>query len=316
MDWIPPMEPISTKILMLGEEWIHQIKWDGIRGMTYIDESSHRVFTKNGNERTIYYPELNEIKGLVNGKKMVLDGEIVVLDDNNRPTFQQSLIRERVSNPHRVNYYARQYPVVYVIFDILFLGDRALTSLPLKNRREILYESIQIGPSITITDDFKDGKGLFNLMKNKNWEGIVSKRLDSHYLPAKNHKAWYKLKTMKKMLAVVCGIQWKNGFPNSLVLGIYQEEHWVFIGKASLGLTQNDLKNLKEYSTALKSQESPFTNTIGMSKEPITWLQPIITCWVSFLEWTNDDVLRHPKILGFSNQKAIEADGKEWAIDG
>lgn len=82
------MEPISTKILMLGEEWIHQIKWDGIRGMTYIDESSHRVFTKNGNERTIYYPELNEIRGLVNGKKMVLDGEIVVLDDKNNKNNQ------------------------------------------------------------------------------------------------------------------------------------------------------------------------------------------------------------------------------------
>lgn len=333
------MEPITTRTMVCGPEWTHQIKWDGIRCLSYFDSSSFngeslRLFTKSGRERTGFYPELSQLENMLQGRNVVLDGELVVLGDDSKPTFQLSLARDRVKSMEKLPYYTRNYPVIYVIFDILYLDDQELTQLPLNQRRELLYKTIrtesiythskqtdynQLVSNIIITDDFNDGLGLFELMKRKNWEGIVSKRLDSTYLPAKNHKSWYKFKAMKKILAAICGIQLKNSFPNSLIMGINQEGKWTYIGKASLGLTQEDLKNLKDYSEVKNNGECPFPEAIKQyGRElsgPITWLEPEITCWISFLEWTNDGVLRHPKILGFTNHKTGEADGREWPFD-
>ncbi len=325
MDWIPPMEPLSTKTLIEGPEWIHQIKWDGIRGLTYYSSipsngSQLRIFTKKRRERTEFYPELHILKDIIKGRNAVLDGEMVVLEEDGKPSFQLCLVRERVGNLHRLPYYMRNYPVVYIIFDILYLDDQPLTDLPLIQRMELLRKTISTEANITVTDDFRDGSGLFNLMKQKNWEGIVSKKEDSPYLPAKNHKAWFKYKTMKKILAAVCGIQWKDNLPNALILGMHREDKWIYIGKASLGLSQDDLKLLKDYSAVMEEAECPFFKTTGRDgpgwTDSITWLEPQITCWISFLEWTNDGMLRHPKILGFTSQKAKDADGKEWSLDG
>jgi bifunctional non-homologous end joining protein LigD len=325
MDWIPPMEPISTKSLITGQEWVHQIKWDGIRGLTYYDSESKvgkslRIFTKKGRERTDFYPELHRIQDLIRGKNAVLDGEMVVLGEDSKPAFQLSLIRERVGNPDRLVYYTRKYPVMYVLFDILYLNGQLLTGKPFEKRMEILRNTIREDSNIAVTDDFNDGRGLFELMKKKNWEGIVSKKLGSPYLTAKNHKAWYKYKTMRKILTAVCGIQLKDNYPNSLILGIYKEGEWVYVGKASLGLTQKDLKYLKEYSDTQRVETFPFSGSPRRYGPDlagsIAWLKPAVTCWIGFLEWTNDGVLRHPKILGFTSQKAEEADGKEWSMNG
>lgn len=346
------MEPITTQSMISGPQWIHQIKWDGIRGLTYFDSSSPqgeplRIFTKSGRERTGFYPELIQLTDMIQGRNAVLDGELVVLGEASKPTFQLSLARDRVKSLEKLPYYTRVYPVIYVIFDILFLDDKPLTNLPLKLRREILYNTVltdsvkaesgqtsskfanskhmefnqsdsNFGSNIIITDDFNDGRGLFELMSKKNWEGIVTKKLDSPYLPAKDHKAWYKYKTMRKILAAICGVQLKDDFPISLILGVNQEEKWIYIGKASLGLTQEDLRNFKSYIRIRNNEECVFPEAIKSYERelsgPIAWLKPDITCWISFLEWTNDGVLRHPKILGFTNHKAEEADGREWSL--
>ncbi len=309
------MEPISTKKLIIGSDWIHQIKWDGIRGLTYIDGDNLRVYTKNGNERTAYYPELSDARKLVKANRAVLDGEIIILSDDGRPSFHRSLIRERVTSTGKVKYYMAKYPALYAIFDILYLEDKPVTSLPLHDRREILLSIVEQGQSIMITDDFTDGQGLFELMKQKSWEGIVTKNINSPYLPAKEHSAWYKLKTIKKLLAVVCGASLKASLPNSLILGVNREDGLSFIGKASLGLTQNDLYLIKEHIPKLKSNASPFQEPPRLKEPDVVWFAPVLTCWVSFLEWTNDGVLRHPKILGFASSSPKDADGREWALD-
>jgi len=309
------MEPISTKKLISGSDWIHQIKWDGIRGLTYIEGDSIRVFTKNRNERTAFYPELTDARKLVKANRAVLDGEIIVLGDDGRPSFHRSLIRERVKSPGRVRHYMAKFPAAYAIFDILYLEDKPVTTLPLKERREILISTVEQGQSFMITDDFTDGHGLFELMKQKNWEGIVTKNIYSPYLPAKGHRAWYKLKAIKKLLAIICGTSLKAGMPNSLMLGVNREGALSFIGKASQGLSQTDLYLIKEYMPQLKSDTSPFQDTSGLNEPDVVWFAPVLTCWVSFLEWTDDGVLRHPRILGFSSNSPEEADGREWAMD-
>jgi len=149
-------------------------------------------------------------------------------------------------------------------------------------------------------------------MRQKNYEGIVSKKKSSKYLAGKKHNQWFKTKILKKTLAVIGGLSWRAKSPNSLLLGIYENNNLIYIGNASLGLTQNDFHLLKDYSSTNAQPQSPFAN-LSKAKDT-TWLQPILTCWVSYLEWTDGKSLRHPKILGFSKEQAQNADGKEFSI--
>ncbi|WP_273323712.1 non-homologous end-joining DNA ligase [Vallitalea guaymasensis] len=314
MELIKPMEPILSTEIIEDKDFIHQIKWDGIRGITYIDNDTHKVFTKNGNERTDYYPELNEINHLFNGRSGIIDGEIIVLDDNLRPTFNYILNRERVRNQAKIKYYANKYPIKYIAFDILFLDGKDLRSHPLEDRIEILHRTLNKSGIITITDSFDDGKKLYELMEEKNYEGIVSKNINSKYIAGKKHDMWYKTKIFKKMLTAIGGIQLGNGKIKSLLLGIYSEGNLIYIGNASIGLKESDYNLLKEYMSVISMDESPFAN-INKARNVI-WIKPILTCWVSFLEWTNTNSLRHPKIIGFSSKKATEAIGEEYTYRG
>ncbi|QUH31257.1 ATP-dependent DNA ligase [Vallitalea guaymasensis] len=314
MELIKPMEPILSTEIIEDKDFIHQIKWDGIRGITYIDNDTHKVFTKNGNERTDYYPELNEINHLFNGRSGIIDGEIIVLDDNLRPTFNYILNRERVRNQSKIKYYANKYPIKYIAFDILLLDGKDLRSHPLEDRIEILHKTLNKSGIITITDSFDDGRKLYELMEEKNYEGIVSKNINSKYIAGKKHDMWYKTKIFKKMLTAIGGIQLGNGKIKSLLLGIYSEGNLIYIGNASIGLKESDYNLLKEYMSVISMEESTFTN-IDKDRNVI-WIKPILTCWVSFLEWTNTNSLRHPKIIGFSSKKATEAIGEEYTYRG
>ena len=310
MDWIPPMEPVVSTKLVKKEGWIHQIKWDGIRGLSYIDHGQLKLFTKKGFERTAYYPELQELIKLFKGTSGILDGELIVFDDTDNPSFYRSLIRERIRTESKILHHARKAHVKYIVFDILNFNGIDIRQNDLMSRKELLMKNLTKSGNITITDDFNDGESLYQLMKTKGWEGIVSKNMNSSYVAGKKHTAWYKTKISKKLLAVVGGIQWKNNFPNALLFGIYQEDSLYYIGKASLGLKQKDFMLLKEYSKELTSINSPFKDVTKL--QDVTWIKPSLTCWISFLEWTSSGHLRHPKILGFHGHLPQDANGKEF----
>ncbi|NLU52229.1 MAG: ATP-dependent DNA ligase [Clostridiaceae bacterium] len=313
------MEPILVPKVPEGNEYIHQVKWDGIRGLCYLEDGRIRVFTKKGKERTEFYPELLELPSLVNAKSACFDGELIILNEELRPSFQLSLIRERVNDPRKVEYYAKRYPVMYIVFDLLSLNGKLLTEKPLKKRSELLREHLKNGISIAITDDFTNGDELYSLMKKKQWEGVVSKNINSLYLPGKNHKAWFKTKLSRRMLAIVAGLILKDGNPNSLILALWGNEGLSYIGRASVGLTQEHLKLLKENISRLKSDKNPFhledktvNSKLARELKNAVWFIPSLTVWVSFLEWTSDGGLRHPKILGFTSLPPEEATGKEY----
>lgn len=313
MEWIQPMEPISIPYVKTGEEWIHEIKWDGIRGLSYVQNGRLQLYTKRRNERTAFYPELSEITSLLDSKQAVLDGEIVIFDNAGNPSFYSSLVRERVKDVKKVRHYSGLYPAKYILFDILSFNGEDLTRTPLYERKRILENSVARSGSITLTDSFSNGGELYELIKAKSWEGIVSKKKDSRYVSGKAHDLWFKTKLSRKMLAVVGGIQWSSGMPNSLLLGVYKENALTFIGKASLGLNQEQLYLLKEQSASLGLKECPFSReSLAGVKGDFTWLEPALTCWVHFMEFTNDGQMRHPKILGFSSSKPDEANGKEY----
>lgn len=310
MEWIEPMEPILRPDAASGHQWVHQVKWDGIRILCRVENGKYRIFTRNRRDRTEFYPELEEITGLLGVKSAWLDGEIVVFDQNQKPSFYHALVRERLKNPERACHYSRRNPARYIVFDIMNLDGKDLRPLPLRQRKAILEERLAPGRNVAVTQDFSDGDALLAIMKQKGWEGIVSKQANSPYTGGKRHRYWYKTKLQRRILSVVCGIFMKGGIPASLILGIRPKEEWVCIGRASLGLTQDHFRLLMENMGFLAADSPPFPS-VAATKD-ILWFRPILTCWVSFLEWTNDGSLRHPRILGFSTSSPDEADGTEY----
>lgn len=321
MNWIIPMEPVSCHEVKAGSEYIHEIKWDGIRGLAYFQDNETKIFTKKGNERTDFYPEICSMINKGFNNDMVLDGEIVVFDKSGIPSFHSILTRETVRNKRNLQYYLNNYPVKYMIFDILQYKDNLLTKLPLEERKEILFtivSSIGQNDIIRLSEVYTDGNSLFQKIKKQNMEGIVSKQINSAYFEAKKHNAWFKTKFTKKMLTIVGGIQWKDGYPNSLLLGIKNPDFdkLMFVGKASLGLKRSDLLLLKEYNAELSQDECPFEaefiSDVNMTGSKLTWMIPALTCWISFLELSNDGHFRHPKIAGFTSLSTDEANGRVY----
>lgn len=314
------MEPVSLNKVKEGENFIHEIKWDGIRGLIYLQSGVMKLFTKKGNERTGFYPELEIISKVLKDRNIVLDGEIVVLDTSGQPSFHNVLIRETVKNKRNLDFYLKNYPVKYMVFDILMDKDKLLTKSPLSERKQILEKVISsvtsISDTVFLSQVFEDGSALYETMKEKNMEGIVSKKLNSFYLPGKKHEEWFKTKFTKRMLCIVGGIQWKDKRPNSLLMGTKTKESakLLYMGRASLGLKGTDLQLLMQYKDNLIQEECPFDETgsadFDKSGTELTWTVPALTCWVSFLELSNDGHFRHPKILGFSNLPAKAANGK------
>lgn len=320
MNWIEPMEPISCIGVKEGSEYIHEVKWDGIRGLVYLQNSELKIFTKKGNERTEFYPELNILHDEFKNENIILDGEIVVFNKNGFPSFYNSLIRETVRSKKNLEYYLSNYPIKYVVFDILQYKDKLFTKHPLFERKQLLARLLNSivdrNNTINLSEVYSDGNELFQKMKQNNMEGIVSKKINSFYIGGKKHDAWYKTKFVKKILCIIGGIQWKGENPNSLVLGIKVSENKKlnYVGKASLGLKESDLKLLKEYRKELSQDECPFETSsisnIDITGTELSWVHPSITCWINFLELSNDGHFRHPKINGFTVLPVEEANGR------
>ena len=294
------MEPIRIPYVVDDPEFIHQIKWDGVRGITHIENNRIRVYTKKGYDCTESYPELTDLLSRIDAGQAVLDGELVVMD-NGKPSFYRALQRNRMKNRRRIQQIMTQYPVTYVVFDLLFIKGKDIRNRPLAERQEMLKSCFKPDKRVVLVDDFDDGAVLFALMKQKNMEGIVSKRKDSLYVPGKKHGDWYKTKLVKKMLCVITGVNIKDTLPKSVALGIYRDGNLVNIGNVSSGLSQSDLKVLAGYL-----QRKDFRQQWA----PI-W--PMLTCWVQFSEWTQNNTLRHPVLLGFSDRDVKTATGEEMA---
>lgn len=292
------MEPIVLPHVAQGD-FIHQIKWDGIRGVAVIEEGALTLYSKSGRNATAAYPELAALKTQMDAKQAVLDGELVVFVDE-RPSFYHVLKRSRVHGDAVI----AQYPVRYIAFDLMMLDGKDLRREPIERRRMLLESRFAESAAMALAHSFDDGEALFKLMKQKSMEGIVSKRHGSLYTAGKNHNDWFKTKTAKKLLCAVTGVHYNAGQAVSLMLGVYRDGELVSVGHAGTGLSQDDLARLGEY--ARREGESAGGGDINLA--------PQLTCWVRFAEWTPAFTLRHPVVLGFADKAPTQATGEEITL--
>jgi bifunctional non-homologous end joining protein LigD len=315
----PMPELVRPMLATLGElppprqdgDFGYEMKWDGMRAVTYIDGGRLRIMTRNDLDVTAGYPELQELGRTLGSTRVILDGEVVAVDrSTGLISFSALQPRMHVQNQAQVRRLAEQIPVSYLIFDLLYLDGRNTTALPYQERRKLL-ESLDLRGPRWDTPPYFSGGGAqaLDLSKQQGLEGVVAKRLDSPYEPGRRSRAWIKMKNTNMQEVVIGG--WKPGKGGradtigSLLLGIPGPDGLAYVGQVGTGFTREVLEDLHRRLRALERKTSPFAGTLpARDAKDAHWATPKLVGEVRFTEWTRDGRLRHPSWRGLRPDKS------------
>lgn len=296
-----PFEPVKTDVIPEGEHWIAQLKWDGVRILTYWDGQEVALYNRKRNPRSLQFPEFLEIERYCKASSVILDGEMIAFDEG-KPSFHEIMKRDGIRKKEQVGRAMKQTPATYMIFDILFCNGEWVTNQPLSARLELLSKWVRPQENVQIVESLPDTKLLYEVAVQHGLEGIVCKDLTSTYRIQEKNKQWLKKKVFHDLVAVVGGYTLNQGVINALLFGLYDElgRLW-YIGHAGAGkLKQAEWAALTEAIKPLITQELPFVNKPERHKEAV-WVEPQLTAKLEFLEWTKNRTLRHPVIQAFVN---------------
>lgn len=291
------MEPILCSEPFDSDNFVYQVKWDGVRMLAVIENGAIQLINKHMNHRTKQYPELQELGRALKLTNAVLDGEVVVLKGG-KPSFPSVMRRDQSSKTEQIKYIQDLLPVAYMVFDLLYLNGKDLCHHSLEERQAAL-ESIWLPqPYLHLVENFPGGTALFAAIEKMGMEGIVAKKKGSRYSPGKSHKDWLKIKCRRSLICLVGGYTLRESMINSLMLGVYQDGKLNYVGKAATGLTASQLELLSQHLPVLRIMQSPFENLIVRNKD-YYYVKPQIAIQVEYLEWTEDLHLRSPVIKAF-----------------
>jgi bifunctional non-homologous end joining protein LigD len=297
---IQPMAATLVAAPPAGADWLFEIKWDGVRAIAFIDEEEVRLQSRNGLRCERQYPELAAIPHSLAARQAVLDGEIAVLDSSGVARFH--LIQPRIANadPNAVAHLTRSTPVVYFVFDLLYLDGYDLRDAPLAERRKALESIVTPGPLLRISEAFAgDGAGMLEAARAHNLEGIVAKRGSSVYEPRRSRE-WLKIKLHGEQEFVIGGFTAPRGGRDrfgALVLGVYDDGALRWAGNVGTGFDRKLLEDVHARLQPLVIEQPPFAERPTPSRG-ITWVKPELVCEVKFSDWTQDGRLRAPVFLG------------------
>ncbi len=273
-------------------QWLYEIKWDGYRAIAFLDGGAVRLVSRNQNDLTAAYPELRSIGDSIQAHTAILDGEIVALDEQGGPSF--SLMQQRTgigAGGHRIQRTRDDVPVVYYVFDLLYLDGYNLMPAELEQRKELLASILAPGGLIRYSDHYVgNGKALFAAAAQRELEGIVAKRRGSQYLQ-KRSREWLKIKIVRRQECVIGGYTDPRGAREnfgSVVLGLYDEQgRLIHVGHAGSGFTEESHAALWKRLHALETRRSPFFGKVE-STRPVHFVKPELVAEIKFTEWTHE----------------------------
>lgn len=275
--------------------WLFEIKWDGYRCMAEITKEGVRLYSRNRMDLNVFFPSLVQALSPL-PFDAVLDGEVVVIDAAGKADFQ--MLQNYLKSPSGA--------LIYYVFDIPYLNGHDLTSLPLMRRKEILRRILPNSPVVRFNDHLEtEGISFFEAAIENGVEGIVAKDGNSPYKPGQRSRDWLKIKTQLRQETVIAGFtqprEGRKGF-GSLILGVYEEETFSYVGHVGTGFTDETLGALHSRLKKMARGESPFPREPKVMT-PVTWVEPKIVCEVRFREWTKDGLMRHPVFVGLREDK-------------
>ena len=306
---IHPMLAISIEKPFDNPEYLFEIKWDGYRAVSFIKDGSVRLVSRNQNDLTGQYPELHQLPKFVKAITAILDGEVVALDEQGRASF--SLMQQRTGiREHGRRVDARgDIPVLYYVFDLIYVDGYDLRRVSLEERKQVLAEILTSTGPVRYSDHFDQGTKLFEAAKQQGIEGIVAKRRGSCY-EERRSREWLKIKITQTLDCVIGGYTDPEGsrqYFGSIVLGLYDKKgNLIHVGQAGTGFTQSTLKQIFSLLKDRETNRNPFHGNVDARK--VHWIKPELVAEIKFTEWTHETAdgglkLRAPVFMGLREDK-------------
>jgi bifunctional non-homologous end joining protein LigD len=296
-----PMLAKLTEKPFDSTDYIYEPKLDGIRCVAYVNGDETVLINRSGNDVTTKFPEIR-IRLRMGYTSAVLDGELVCLNDEGVPAFQQ--MQTRMNRKHAIAQTMAENPATLVLFDILELNGTCLCNKPLYSRKVTLDKVMQPTSTCTI-NDYRTAYGTMWLaeLTAKGWEGIMAKLINGRYCPGKRGPEWLKMKARKELVvyvgAVTQGMGRREDTFGALMVGIRPTQYssrLTFMGEVGTGYTDDDLSQLTALLSELQVEKSPFVNE--PPGEVFFYVKPKVQIRCTYLELTNDNIMRHAAFKG------------------
>jgi bifunctional non-homologous end joining protein LigD len=295
---VAPMKAAMGTVPADGDEpaWAFEIKWDGHRTLAHIGGGRARLQSTAGHDVSERWAEVVDLGGAVNATSAILDGEMLVIGPDGRPSFD--LIQRGG---------AREHPAVFHAFDVLSIGGTDTISLPYRDRRRILSELVEDGDHWRVPSHrIGGGTDLLTATAEQGLEGIMAKRLEASYQPGKRSKDWLKIKNRQRITAPIGGFTSGTGNRAStfgaLLIGhpdSPQKGPLRFAGGVGTGFTQAVLEELRDRLGELVTADCPFDPPpAAAASRNATWVEPSLQALIDIAEFTNDEHVRHASFVG------------------
>jgi bifunctional non-homologous end joining protein LigD len=273
--------------------WVYEEKYDGIRILAYKEGNKLSLITRNGIDRVGDFPNVAAAIRHLKSSTLLLDGELVVFDQENVSRFQ--LLQQRSGEAK------------YAVFDCLFANGRDLRAEPLSVRRESLRNAVKSGNVLLIAQRLaENGLQAYRLAQRRGFEGVVAKDALSPYVEGRSRN-WLKVKIRKEEEFIIGGYTEAAGsrkYFGALLLGAYKQGVLRYVGKVGTGFDEKTLSSLFHKFKPLVRKESPFVPPLRMKNA--TFLSPKLVAQISFTEWTSGGKLRQPAFLGLREDKSAQ----------
>ena len=284
-----------------GDDWLHELKFDGYRMLCRLDRGEVRFWSRNRKDWTNKFPNLSTAARAFSVETAIIDGEVVILDRDGRSNFQR--LQHAIGSGGAASF-------CFQAFDLIYLDGVDLTRVPLEDRKRLLrtlFNSIPVSSPLRYSDHIEgNGALLFQHACQTGVEGIVSKLRTSHYDSARS-RSWLKVKCNKRQEFVIAGYtDSSRGLPGfgALILGVYEEDRLVYAGRVGTGFSNKQRMDLKLRLDQF-SRETPAISVIPRDPglREAHWIEPNLVAEVSFIEWTSDGSIRHPSFQGLREEK-------------
>jgi len=305
--FIEPMKALPVENLPEGD-WLYEIKFDGYRALAFKDGKDVRLISRN--KKAFDYSQLLDAIKKLPAERVILDGETAALDEKGRSSFQLLQIFKKSGG----------VPLVYYVFDLLFLEGKDLRREPLSARRKLLGNLLKKPPeNIRLSDELRGSKDdLLRVAQEFGLEGLVAKRRNSIYESGQRSGGWVKFKIIESQEFVIGGCTLPEGSRKnfgSLLVGYHSPDGFMFAGRVGSGFSEKLLASIDAQLQRLRRSTCSFINLpeksrggwgLGITPAVIKrcqWVKPVLVAQVKFTEWTHDDQLRQPVFLGLRTDK-------------
>ena len=298
------MMAVPSPSLPTGGEWTYEVKWDGYRAQAVKNGARVSLASRNLKDITGQFQSVARAASDVRATTAVIDGEIVAVDAQGRPSFQAL---------H--HWSTAGLSIVFYAFDLLHVNGRDLLREPLDARRSALREIVD-GSDVLLSDPLPGSpQQIAAAVRRLHLEGVVAKRRRSVYEPGKRSDAWMKVRFAKHQELVIGGFKPNATSFDSLLVGYYEGRTLLCAGKVRNGFTPHIRAEVYERLRPLVTPKCPFANLPtsrtshwgeGITAEEMTvlrWVKPLLVAEISFVEWTRDGSLRHAAFLGLRDDK-------------